>query len=246
MDRIMEELVPEEEVLHSEHVRNLFFGNYMEPDSDVKTYDQVNLISQLDLYPLSFFLHFLFILFIWYSCSYTMCNLKVLDLDDLTEKMEYYLNDYNMLSRTQMNLVMFKFAIEHISRVSRVLMQDNGNCLLVGIGGSGRHSAAKMAASMAEYSIFEIELSRNYGPSEWREDLKSLLLKVGIEAKPLVFLFSDTQIADEMFTEDINMVLNTGDVPNLFQTDEKVEILEKMQTAARESVSVIVSWNKQY
>lgn len=41
MDRIMEDLVPENEILNSEHVRNLFFGNYMEPDSDIKTYDQV-------------------------------------------------------------------------------------------------------------------------------------------------------------------------------------------------------------
>lgn len=30
------------------------------------------------------------------------------------------------------------------------------------------------------------------------------------------------------------MILNTADVPNLFQADEKGEILEKMQSAAKE------------
>jgi len=36
--------------------------------------------------------------------------------------------------------------------------------------------------------------------------------------------------------EDISMILNTGDVPNLYGSDEKAEIIEKMQNIARNEV----------
>ena len=63
-----------------------------------------------------------------------------------------------------------------------------------------------------------------------------LLMKTGAEGKPTVFLFADNQIKDESFMEDIGMILNTGDVPNLYAADEKAEIIEKMQTVARNEV----------
>lgn len=63
---------------------------------------------------------------------------------------------------------------------------------------------------MADYDLFQIEISKNYTTVEWRDDLKRLLLKAGCEAKPTCFLFSDNQIKDESFVEDINMILNTG------------------------------------
>ncbi len=63
-----------------------------------------------------------------------------------------------------------------------------------------------------------------------------VFMKSGGEGKSTVFLFSDTQIKDESFVEDINMILNTADIPNLFASDERAEIIEKMQTAARNEV----------
>ncbi|KAK0049220.1 dynein heavy chain 3 axonemal-like isoform X1 [Biomphalaria pfeifferi] len=158
---------------------------------------------------------------------------EITDLKQLTTIMEHYLEEYNTISKAPMKLVMFKFAIEHMSRVSRVLLQDNGHALLVGIGGSGRQSAAKLATFMANYDLFQIEITRNYSNSDWREDLKKLLKKAGVEGKPTVFLFSDNQIKDESFMEDISMILNTGDVPNIFPSDEKAEVIEKMQSVAR-------------
>lgn len=41
-----------------------------------------------------------------------------------------------------------------------------------------------------------------------------------------MFLITDTQIKEESFLEDIDNLLNTGEVPNLFAADEKAEIME--------------------
>ena len=66
--------------------------------------------------------------------------------------------------------------------------------------------------------------------------LSQMLMKTGCEGKPTVFLFSDNQIKDESFVEDINVILNTADVPNLYAAEEKADIIEKMQTVARATV----------
>ena len=63
---------------------------------------------------------------------------KVIDRAALSVKMDEFLTDFNNNSRKPMNLVMFMFAIEHISRICRVLKMPGGNALLVGVGGSGR------------------------------------------------------------------------------------------------------------
>lgn len=147
--------------------------------------------------------------------------------------MEFYLDEHNSTSKAPMPLVMFKFAIEHVSRICRVLKQDKGHLLLVGIGGSGRQSTTKLATFINDYVLFMIELTKNYSMSDWRDDLKRLMIKAGIEGRNLVFLFNDSQIKDEAMLEDINMLLNTGDVPNMFAADERADIIEKMQGIAR-------------
>ncbi|ELK12135.1 Dynein heavy chain 3, axonemal [Pteropus alecto] len=165
--------------------------------------------------------------------SYPKVYDEITDLKRLTAVMEYYLEEFNNVSKAPMSLVMFRFAIEHISRICRVLKQNKGHLLLVGIGGSGRQSASRLSTFMNSYELYQIEISKSYSSSDWREDLKKVMLQAGVATKSTVFLFADNQIKDESFVEDINMLLNTGDVPNIFPADEKADLVEKMQTAAR-------------
>ena len=55
-------------------------------------------------------------------------------------------------------------------------------------------------------------------------DIKRLYFQAGVENKPTVFLFVDTQVQEESFLEDINNVLSSGEVPNLYKPDEFEEV----------------------
>ena len=149
---------------------------------------------------------------------------QITDMDKLINVINEYLEDYNSVSNAPMNLVMFLDAIEHVSRVCRVIGLPLGNALLLGVGGSGRQSLTKLAASIEDYQLFQIEISKQYGQNEWRDDLKTVLKKAGMDGENVVFLFTDTQIVKESFLEDINNILNSGEVPNLWGTDDQEQI----------------------
>jgi dynein heavy chain len=133
---------------------------------------------------------------------------EIRDMRRLVKLADEYLEDYNSTSQTPMKLVMFLDAIEHVSRICRIIRQPGGNALLLGVGGSGRQSLSRLAAFMEEFEIFQIEITKSYGQTEWREDLKKVLLASGMEGKQVVFLFTDTQIFNEACVEDINNILN--------------------------------------
>ena len=116
-----------------------------------------------------------------------------------------------------MKLVMFLDACDHVSRISRVLRQPQGHALLLGVGGSGRQSLSRLGSFIANYKISQIEVIKGYNMTNWREDIKKVLMTAGVENKPLTFLFVDTQIINEQMLEDINNILNSGDVPNLYK-----------------------------
>ncbi|KAF4107339.1 dynein axonemal heavy chain 1 isoform X1 [Onychostoma macrolepis] len=156
------------------------------------------------------------------------------DREKLASVMEEYMDDYNQTSTTKMKLVLFMDAIQHVCRISRILRQPLGNALLLGVGGSGRQSLTRLATHIAEYECFQIELSKNYGFLEWREDIKSIMLKAGLQNVQITFLFVDTQIKSESFLEDVNNILNSGDVPNLYTSEEQERILTAMKPVVQD------------
>ncbi|CUG87383.1 dynein heavy chain, putative [Bodo saltans] len=150
---------------------------------------------------------------------------QISDMNELTVKINDYLNAYNEENQPQMGLVMFSDAIEHVSRIARVLRMPNGHCLLLGIGGSGRKSLTRLACFLSNgMELFTIEMTKNFGMKEWREGLAKLLIGCGKDDKKVTFLFTDTQIIKPAFLEDVAGLLTSGDVPNLFE-DKDIDII---------------------
>jgi len=160
---------------------------------------------------------------------------EINNMTKLRSILEEKLADYNMEPKLiPMNLVLFKDALRHVCRIHRVLKQPRGNLMLVGVGGSGRQSLTRLASYMCEYDTFSIEITKMYRSVEFHDDLKLLYSKTGVDRKPTTFLFNDTQIKEEGFLEDINNVLSSGEVPNLFLKDELPAIYDTLRKQARE------------
>ncbi|KOB68985.1 Dynein heavy chain 7, axonemal [Operophtera brumata] len=131
----------------------------------------------------------------------TRFYMETINMEHLNSTVDAFLVEFNNM-----------FAIEHVSRICRVLAQPSSHALLVGLGGSGRQSLTRLAAHINEYDLFQVEMSRTYGKTEWREDLKTLLRKCSIPDLHMVFLFIESQIKEEGFLEDVNNMLNSGEI----------------------------------
>jgi dynein heavy chain len=54
--------------------------------------------------------------------------------------------------------------------------------------------------------------------------MKGQMKEAGTLVNEISFVMTDTQIIDESFIENLNNLLNTGEIPNLMQPEDREEI----------------------
>ncbi|CAG5911397.1 unnamed protein product [Menidia menidia] len=152
----------------------------------------------------------------------------------LSKTLQEALDSYNEVNAT-LNLVLFEDAMAHICRINRILESPRGNALLVGVGGSGKQSLTRLAAFISNLEVFQITLRKGYSITDLKSDLASLYIKAGVKNTGTVFLMTDAQVAEEKFLVLVNDLLASGEISELFPSDEVENIVGSMRPEVRSS-----------
>jgi dynein heavy chain len=133
---------------------------------------------------------------------------------------EAKLEEYNKFAKVPIDIVFFSNALKNLCRIQRIISMSNGHALLIGEGGSGRHSLSRMATYLAKYQEFQIKIAKNYSSKHFQADIQELFLKIISKDAAYTFIFSDNEITSEGIIEDVNNILSLGEIPNLYQKKE--------------------------
>lgn len=162
----------------------------------------------------------------------TTAYTPVLNLTRLKAVLYGKLQEYNE-SNAMMDLVLFEQAIEHVTRICRILSNPSGHAMLIGVGGSGKQSLTRLAAFICGYEVKQLVVTARFKVEDLKEALKDMYRLVGVKGVSLVFLITDSQIIDEHFLIYINALLSSGWIPDLFSKEELEALLAGVRSEAR-------------
>lgn len=158
---------------------------------------------------------------------------EITKTEKLRQMAQATLAEHNENAPFTMNVIWFAYAIDHLNRICRIISMPAGNGLLIGSIDSGRKTLVRLAVLVCRHALFELHIAPNYAVDAWRSDIKSALKSAGGRGQPTVLLLHEHQLIDEAFYVDIDYLLNSGDIPNLWPIDEKQEILEMVRLVAQ-------------
>ncbi|KAL1511811.1 hypothetical protein AB1Y20_005097 [Prymnesium parvum] len=150
--------------------------------------------------------------------------------DTLPKLLTEYLSDYNS-ANDPLYLSFFWYAVEHISRTVRALRPPRGAVMMVGVGGSGQLPISRLASFICGHEFEMVEMNKGYGVPQFREELKKLYIRAGVKNETLCVTLNEP---GELFLADVNTMLNSGEIADLFNREEMTSIVSDMRPICSE------------
>jgi dynein heavy chain len=159
---------------------------------------------------------------------------EVENVEMLNQAMEAKLEEYNE-NFSIMELVLFMQAMQHVTRISRVLDCKGGNAMLVGVGGSGKQSLSRLAGFICGMEIVQLQISSKFSEDDLKEALQIMFKTAGIKGQGVLFLMTDAQVVNDKFLVYISNILSSGWIPGLFPKEEIDNIVGSVASAAKQA-----------
>ncbi|EAR99019.2 dynein heavy chain 7, axonemal protein (macronuclear) [Tetrahymena thermophila SB210] len=152
-----------------------------------------------------------------------------MDQNTIRKLIQDHIDSYNRINNQKINIVVFHDAIQLLSKINRIINQTFSHALLIGLGGSGAHTLTRLATFISGYTIQEIEGEKSLSIDDWKDQMRQLLKNIVMKEQRSVLLLSDSQFDSELYFEDINNLLNLGEIPNLFQGEERENMISDLK-----------------
>lgn len=158
-------------------------------------------------------------------------------VSDVRSRVELLLSRHSAESSANKppTLILFDEALSHLVRITRTLGTPQSNMMLVGVGGSGKQSLARLAALLAGHQLFQISVTKAYNVAAFLDDVRALFKNAGAAGKRVTFLLTEAEIKDDAFLEHINSLLAGGEIPGLFPRDELAAMASELRGAMQKA-----------
>jgi len=175
----------------------------------------------------------------------------------------------------QVNIVFVHFKVVNftkiiIIRACRVLRQARGHLLLIGLDGTGKTTIMGLAATISNCEMVKLNVKKGYCFTDFRDDLKAIFKIAGAQKRKVTFFIDDKDIYEviyniflknlktkqnfiilliiskELFLEDIDSLLSSGNIPDLFDSEELESILMEIKSDGQSDGILVDDRNELY
>lgn len=160
---------------------------------------------------------------------------EVQEMEKLKENLEEALISCNNAPRAvKLDMVLFEQAITMVTKVHRIFATERGHLVLAGLPSVGRKTVCRLASFVEDMNLTRLEITKNFGLVQFRQKMKQvweLAAYNGREKLKTVFLLEEQDIVEESFLEDVQNILSSGLVPNLYTPEDLGRVRDEMKSS---------------
>ncbi len=151
-----------------------------------------------------------------------------------------FLVEFNERTPTRvMPLVLFDAAVRHLARTVRVLQARGRHLILLGDGGVGKGSMARLATHIAAGQCIEVQRPHDEAATGWfHASLREACMHAGLHGKSVTLIVRDNELeyreqGAPPILEQLSAIMATGELGGLFSAEDFAAIHDALEAVVK-------------